>query len=85
MLTAASALWAQDSTKTDVRVLTAYADVKDHLTHDAVKGVKAELLWTADSTHADTIHSEYQEFEGEYKMSFMDFPIKQTGNYLIKV
>lgn len=85
MLTAASALWAQDSTKTDVRVLTAYADVKDHLTHDAVKGVKAELLWAADSTHADTIHSEYQEFEGEYKMSFMDFPIKQTGNYLIKV
>ena len=78
-------LWAQDSTKTNVRVLTAYAEVKDHLTHDAVKGVKAELLWAADSTHADTVHTEYQEYEEAHRMSYINFPIQQTGNYLIKV
>lgn len=77
-------VWAQDSTKTDTRVLNAYADVKDHLTHDAIKGVKAELLWAADSTHADTVHVEYQE-EGNYKSSWARFPVKQAGNYLVKV
>ena len=88
MLTVAVALWAQktdvDTTKTDTRSLAVFTDVKDHITHEPIKGVKAELVWAADSTHADTVHVEYQEDE-YYKSSFIQFPIKQAGNYLVKV
>lgn len=88
MLTIATALSAQktdaDSTKSAQRSMTMYAEVKDHLTHDPIKGLKAELLWAADSTHADTVHAVYHD-EEFYKSSYMDFPIKQVGNYLLKV
>ena len=88
MLTVAVALWAQktdaDTTKTDTRDLAVFTDVKDHITHEPIKGVKAELVWAADSTHADTVHVEYQE-EEYYKSSFIQFPVKQAGNYLVKV
>ena len=73
-----------DTIKKDVRGLSVYTDIKDHLTHDPIKGVKAELLWAADSSFVDTIHSEYHE-EEYYKSSFMSFNIKQAGNYLVKV
>ena len=73
-----------DTIQTSTRSLVVYSDIKDHLTHDPIKGVKAELLWAADSTHADTVHVEYHE-EEYYKSSFMEFPIKQAGNYLVKV
>ena len=88
MLTVAVALWAQktdaDTTKTDTKSLAVFTDVKDHITHEPIKGVKAELVWAADSTHADTVHVEYQE-EEYYKSSFIQFPVKQAGNYLVKV
>ncbi|MBQ3926417.1 MAG: hypothetical protein II706_05440, partial [Bacteroidaceae bacterium] len=84
MLTIATALSAQkvdaDSTKSAQRSMAMYAEVKDHLTHDPIKGLKAELLWAADSTHADTVHAVYHD-EEFYKSSYMDFPIKQVGNY----
>ena len=73
-----------DTTKKDARDLVVYTDIKDHITHEAIKGIKAELLWAADSTHADTIHVEYHE-EEYYKASFLQFPVKQAGNYLVKV
>ena len=48
MLTVAVALWAQktdaDTTKTDTRDLAVFTDVKDHITHEPIKGVKAELV-----------------------------------------
>ncbi|MBO4673013.1 MAG: outer membrane beta-barrel protein [Bacteroidaceae bacterium] len=73
-----------DSTKKDERELAVFTDIKDHLTHDPVKGVKAELLWASDSSFVDTVHCEYHE-EEYYKSSFMTFNIKQAGNYLVKV
>ncbi|MBO4430522.1 MAG: outer membrane beta-barrel protein [Bacteroidaceae bacterium] len=73
-----------DTTKTDTKSPVVYTDVKDHITHEAIKGVKAELVWAADSTHADTVHVEYHD-EEYYKSSFMYFPIKQAGKYLVKV
>ena len=73
-----------DTTKKDARDLVVFTDIKDHITHEAIKGIKAELLWAADSTHADTIHVEYHE-EEYYKASFLQFPVKQAGNYLVKV
>ncbi len=83
----ATLLWAQDkeadSTK-NARSLLMMADVKDHLTHDPIKGVKAELLWAADSSFVDTIHSEYQD-EEYYKNSSLSFPVTKAGNYLIKI
>ena len=73
-----------DTTKTDTKSPVVYTDVKDHITHEAIKGVKAELVWAADSTHADTVHVEYHD-EEYYKSSFMYFPVKQAGKYLVKV
>ena len=37
-----------DTVKAKERALQVYAEVKDHLTHDPVKGVKGELLYAAD-------------------------------------
>lgn len=73
-----------DTTKNSTRSLVVYTDIKDHITHDPIKGVKAELVWAADSTHADTVHVEYHE-EEYWKSSFMNIPIKQAGNFLVKV
>lgn len=82
-----TAVWAQtgdaDSTK-NARGLLMMTDVKDHLTHDPIKDVKAELLWAADSSFADTIHSEYED-EEYYKNSSLSFHITKAGNYLVKV
>ena len=87
LLMVATLLWAQDkeadSTK-NARSLLMMADVKDHLTHDPIKGVKAELLWAADSSFVDTIHSEYQD-EEYYKNSSLSFPVTKAGDYLIKI
>lgn len=91
MLMVTATLWAQkadaDSTKNNKnneQALAVYVDLKDHLTHEPVKGAKAELVWAADSTHADTVHVEYHD-EEYYKSSWMNFPVKQAGNYLVKV
>ncbi|MBR1668625.1 MAG: outer membrane beta-barrel protein [Bacteroidaceae bacterium] len=81
-------IWAQkndtDTTKTAVRGMQVYMEVKDHLTHDPVKDVKAQLLWAADSSFADTVHWEYRD-EDFYKNSSVDFPVTKAGNYLLKV
>ena len=34
-----------DTTKKDARDLVVFTDIKDHITHEAIKGIKAELLW----------------------------------------
>ena len=60
------------------------ADVKDHLTHDPIKDIKAELLWAADSSFVDTVHSEYHN-EEYWKSSSLEFLIQKAGNYLLKV
>ena len=73
-----------DTARAAVRGMQVYMEVKDHLTHDPVKNVKAELLWAADSSHADTVHFEYQE-EEYFKSSSLDFPITKAGDYLLKV
>ena len=47
-----------DTVKTKENVLYIGAEVKDHIDHEPLKGVRAELLH-ADSTFADTVHVEY--------------------------
>ena len=73
-----------DSVKTKLRGLLMMADVKDHLTHDPIKDIKAELLWAADSSFVDTVHSEYHN-EEYWKSSSLEFLIQKAGNYLLKV
>ena len=73
-----------DSVTTKKKGLLMMADVKDHLTHDPIKDIKAELLWAADSSFVDTVHSEYHD-EEYWKSSSLEFLIKKAGNYLLKV
>jgi len=73
-----------DSTKNTVRGMLMYTDVKDHLTHDPIKEVRAELLLAADSSFVDTVHFEYHD-EEYYKNSSLSFMIKQAGNYLVRM
>ena len=73
-----------DSTKTKERKLQVYAEVKDHLTHEYIKGVRGELLHAADSTFADSIKVHYQE-EEDWKYSYIQAGIKQAGSYLIRL
>ena len=73
-----------DSTKTKERGLMLFAEVKDHITHEAIKGVRGELLYAADSTFADTLGITYQE-EENWKYGYIETKIKQAGSYLIRV
>ena len=73
-----------DSTKTKERKLQVYAEVKDHLTHEYIKGVRGELLHAADSTFADSIKVHYKE-EEDWKYSYIQAGIKQAGSYLIRL
>ena len=66
------------------QVLTAGAEIKDHLTHDPIKGVRGELLWAADSSFVDTLKVSYEEGEG-WKYSYFSAEIKKAGNYLIRL
>lgn len=73
-----------DTTSTKKRVLEVYAEVKDHLTHEYIKGVRGELLYAADSTFADTLGIHYQE-ENEWKYSYITASIQREGSYLIRI
>ncbi|MBO4215236.1 MAG: outer membrane beta-barrel protein [Bacteroidaceae bacterium] len=88
MLMVALTLSAQDtnadSTKNAPRGMLMYTDVRDHVTHDPIKDVRAELLWAADSSFVDTTHFEYND-EEYYKNSSLSFMIKKPGNYLVRM
>ena len=73
-----------DTVKTKERALQVYAEVKDHLTHDPIKGVKGELLYAADSTFADTLEIRYEE-EEDWKYGYMIARIKQAGSYFARL
>ncbi len=73
-----------DSTKTKGRELLAGAEIKDHLTHEAVKGVKGELLWAADSSMVDTLSVSFEEGDG-WKYTYFLAKIKQPGQYLARL
>ncbi len=74
----------KDSTKTKERMLEVYAEVKDHLTHEYVKGVRGELLYAADSTFADTLGIYYRE-EENWKYGYVTANIRQAGSYLFRL
>ena len=82
--TAGQAQEQTDSTKTKERGLMLFAEVKDHITHEAIKGVRGELLHAADSTFADTLSISYQEDEN-WKYGYITTKIKKAGSYLIRV
>ena len=81
---AAGAQETADSTKTKGRELMAAAEIKDHLTHEAVKGVKGELLWAADSSMVDTLSVSFEEGDG-WKYTYFLAKIKQPGQYLARL
>ena len=64
------------------RQVAIYYNIKDHLTHEVVKLRKAELLWAADSSFADSVEMKYVESEG-WKSSFITTTIKRPGQYLV--
>ncbi len=77
--------WAQtDSTLVKKHALTVFAEVKDHLTHEYVKGVRGELIHAADSSFADTLSIHYQEQE-DWKYCYVEANIQQAGNYFIRL
>ena len=74
-----------DSVKMNDNVLYMRAEVKDHIDHEPLKGVRAELLY-ADSSFADTVHVEYvSDTTWNYKYSAILAPVKKSGRYIIKV
>ena len=82
--TAGQAQEQTDSTKTKERGLMLFAEVKDHITHEAIKGVRGELLHAADSTSADTLSISYQE-DNDWKYGYIETKIREAGSYLIRV
>lgn len=73
-----------DSTKTKGRELLVGAEIKDHLTHEAIKGVTGELIWAADSTFIDSLKISFEEWDGEKYCAFTT-KIKQPGQYLARL
>ena len=73
-----------DSVKKNVRVLSVNAEVRDHLTHDIIKGLKGVKLNAADSTFVDSIYGGYYDENG-YKSSYISCDVLKPGKYLIKV
>ncbi len=78
----ATAKEVKDSTK--IRELKAGAEIKDHLTHEAIKGVKGELLLAADSSFVDTLSVSYEEGDG-WKYSYFTAKILKPGYYLARL
>lgn len=66
------------------KMLNIYAEIRDHLTHDPVKVTKAELLWAADSTFADSIQTVYDTSYG-LSYSRLRISVTEAGEYLIKI
>ena len=82
--TAGQAQEQTDTTKTKERGLMLFAEVKDHITHEAIKGVRGELLHAADSTFADTLSISYQE-DNDWKYGYIETKIREAGSYIIRV
>ena len=59
-------------------------EVKDHLTHDAVKIRSASLLRSVDTVMVDTVETLYYENDN-YKVSYMLPRFNSSGSYIIRV
>lgn len=59
-------------------------EVKDHLTHDAVKIRNASLLRSVDSVKVDTVETLFYENDN-YKVSYMLPKFSTSGSYIIRV
>lgn len=73
-----------DSVKRNETMLWVNAEVRDHLTHDIIKGLKGVKLNAADSTFVDSIHGGYYDEDG-YKSSYISCGVFKPGKYLIKL
>ena len=68
--------------ETQATSILIYTQVKDHLTHEPVQNVKAELLMEADSSFVDSIPT----YSGEESSGLTYFLEKEnTGKYLIRI
>ena len=79
-----SAYGQTDSTKTKKRVLSVYASVADHLTHDGIDSLKATLLRAADSSFVDTAHVESYKYDDKLH-TYVNASIKEAGKYLLRL
>ena len=73
-----------DSTTVIGSELKIISEVKDHLTHNAVRVSKAKLLRATDSSFVDTVEAKFYDDSG-YKASYVSFKIKNPGNYILCV
>ena len=79
-----SAYGQTDSTKTKKRVLSVYASVADHLTHDGIDSLKATLLRAADSSFVDTAHVESYKYDDKLH-TYVDATVREAGKYLLRL
>ena len=85
-----AALWASelqakaDTTKTKQRVLTVYANVADHLTHEGIDSLRATLLKATDSTFMDTVHVEGYT-SNDRRTTYVTMSIRKAGSYLLRL
>ena len=73
-----------DSTKTKQRVLSVYATIADHLTHEGIDSLKATLLRAADSSYVDSAHVDSYKFDDKL-YTYVTANIKEPGKYLLRV
>ena len=60
--------------------------MKNHLTHEYIKGVKGELLLASDSTRIDSVHTEYHEDkEAEWTYAYFTASVREPGSYLVRL
>ena len=84
------ALWASglqadgDTTKTKRHVLTVYANVADHLTHEGIDSLRATLLKAVDSTFVDTVHMDGYTSSGK-RTTYVTMAVREAGNYLLRL
>lgn len=81
-LSSADSLSSTDSLPSIDRTLSLVCEVRDHLTHDAVKVRKASLLRACDSVMIDTVKMAYYK-TNYYSSSFISINVKQPGEYLV--
>ena len=73
-----------DTTKTKRRVLTVYANVTDHLTHEGIDSLRATLLRAADSTFVDTVHVDGYTSNNR-RTTYVTMAIREAGSYLLRL
>lgn len=75
----------EDTIQKNQPLLLVGGSIKDHIDHEYVKGVRAELLH-GDSTFADTVHVEYREDTTfHYKYAGFTANITRPGSYIVKL